>query len=290
VPLDWANSQNNLGNALATIGARESDTTKLEEAVAAYREALDERTRERVPLDWAATQNNLGHALEQLGERESGTAKLEEAVTAYRDALKEMTRERVPLQWVEVQSNLGDALATLGERESGTAKLEEAVVAYREVLKEWTRERVPLQWANTQKNLGYVLFDKGDFAGAALDLQEVVDGTDPYPILWLYLARARIGRRDAKSDLAHGAAGLNQSQWPYPVIDLFLGNRTPQGMVAAANKPDERCEAQYYLGQWNILRGAHANATEALHSAVESCPKTFTEYAGAVAELKRLVH
>ena len=70
-------------------GERESGTARLEEAVAAYRAALEERTRERVPLDWAMTQNNLGNALRTLGERESGTARLEEAVAAYRAALEE---------------------------------------------------------------------------------------------------------------------------------------------------------------------------------------------------------
>ena len=49
------------------LGERESGTAKLEEAVAAYREALKERTRERVPLDWATTQNNLGNALRRSG-------------------------------------------------------------------------------------------------------------------------------------------------------------------------------------------------------------------------------
>src|SRR5437764_9219486 len=88
----------------------------LEEAVTAYRDALKERTRERVPLDWATTQNNLGNALGSLGERESGTARLEEAVTAFRDALKERTRERVPLDWALTQNNLGVALLGLGER------------------------------------------------------------------------------------------------------------------------------------------------------------------------------
>ena len=39
--------------------------------MAAYTEALKERTREQVPLDWAATQNNLDNALTILGERES---------------------------------------------------------------------------------------------------------------------------------------------------------------------------------------------------------------------------
>ena len=71
-----------------TLGERESGTARLEEAVAAYREALQEKTRERVPLDWAMTQNNLGTALQTLGERESGTARLEEAVAAFRAALR----------------------------------------------------------------------------------------------------------------------------------------------------------------------------------------------------------
>jgi tetratricopeptide (TPR) repeat protein len=104
VPLQWAMTQNNLGNALTRLGQREGGTAKLEEAVAAYREALEESTRERVPPDWAAIQNNLGIALESLGERESETAKLEEAVVAYREALKEDTRERVPLDWAATRT------------------------------------------------------------------------------------------------------------------------------------------------------------------------------------------
>ncbi|MFN7388095.1 hypothetical protein, partial [Brevundimonas sp.] len=109
-PDDWAATQNNLGNALMTLGRRESGTARLEEAVAAYRAALEERTRERVPLDWAATHSNLGTALRYLGERESGTARLEEAVAAYRAALEERTRERVPLDWAATQMGLGTAL------------------------------------------------------------------------------------------------------------------------------------------------------------------------------------
>ena len=77
VPLDWARTQNNLGDALWALGKRESGTTRLEEAVAAFRAALEELIRARVPLDWAGTQNNLGAALSDLGERESGTARLE---------------------------------------------------------------------------------------------------------------------------------------------------------------------------------------------------------------------
>ena len=87
VPLDWAATQNNLGNALRALGQRESGTARLEEAIAALHAALEEETRERVPLDWAATQGNLGNALRKLGEREKGTARLEEAVRAWEACL-----------------------------------------------------------------------------------------------------------------------------------------------------------------------------------------------------------
>ena len=38
--LDWAATQMNLGTALQTLGEREGGTARLDEAVAAYREAL----------------------------------------------------------------------------------------------------------------------------------------------------------------------------------------------------------------------------------------------------------
>ena len=78
-----------LGNALATLGERERGPERLEQAVAAYTEALKERTRARVPLDWAAMQNNLGNALVTLGDRQHGPECLEQAVAAYTEALKE---------------------------------------------------------------------------------------------------------------------------------------------------------------------------------------------------------
>ena len=174
VPLDWAGTQNNLGNALSTLGERESGTARLEEAVVAYLLALEEQTRKRAPLRWAMTQNNLGTVFHALGERESGTVRLEEAVLAYRLALEERTRERVPLEWARTQNNLGNTLLVLGESESGAALLEEAVSAYRLALEEQTREHAPLQWAKTQNNLGVALRVLGERERGAADLEEAV--------------------------------------------------------------------------------------------------------------------
>jgi tetratricopeptide (TPR) repeat protein len=99
VPLQWAATQNNLGNALMRLGERESGTARLEEAVAAYRAALEEWTSDRVPFDWAMAQNNLGIALRMLGERESGTARLEEAVAAWDNWLK-LAEPVWPAEWI----------------------------------------------------------------------------------------------------------------------------------------------------------------------------------------------
>ena len=174
MPLDWAMTQNNLGNALRALGERESGTARLEEAVAAYRAALEERTRERVPLDWAMTQNNLGTALSTLGERESGTARLEEAVAAYRAALEEWTRERVPLDWATTQNNLGIALSSArgaGERDGAAGGGGRGLS--RGAGGEDARARAA-RLGGTQNNLGNALGTLGERESGTARLEEAV--------------------------------------------------------------------------------------------------------------------
>ena len=68
--LNWAAAQNNIGNVLLALGQRESGSKLLEEAVAAFRAALDKRDRAKVPLDWAATPEQYRHrALFAVGTR-----------------------------------------------------------------------------------------------------------------------------------------------------------------------------------------------------------------------------
>src|SRR5258708_4380180 len=147
---DSSQQQSARSNGHSSARGRESGPARLEQAVAAFRDALMEYARERAPLQWAATQSNLGGALATLGARESGTARLEEAVAAYRDALTERTRERVPLDWAATQNNLGTALPTLGERESGSARQHTAVPPSPDPLTGRPPHHDPLQWAATQ--------------------------------------------------------------------------------------------------------------------------------------------
>jgi hypothetical protein len=127
VPLDWAMTQSNLGNAFAELGARESGTAHLAEAVAAYRAALEELTRDRGPLQWATVQAGLGIALASVGVREGNVAILEEAVKAYDAALEERRRDLVPLLWAMTTGNQGIALTLLADKLSDPAKAQVAV-------------------------------------------------------------------------------------------------------------------------------------------------------------------
>jgi hypothetical protein len=101
VPLDWAATQRNRGNALRVLGERESGTARLEQAVAAYDEALKEFTRERVPLDWASSQHGLATTLAALAERRKSAKTMEQALTCMRGAA-EVYQESNNAYWLPI--------------------------------------------------------------------------------------------------------------------------------------------------------------------------------------------
>jgi rhomboid protease GluP len=66
--------------------------------------------------------------------------------------------------------------------------------------------------------------------------------------------------------------------------------RQPDTTLGAAGNEVERCQAQFYIGEWDLLRDDPTEAAVALRAAAGSCLKTRVEYDGATAELKRLKH
>lgn len=134
MPMEWAKAQNDLGNALRTLGELELSVQHLNGALKSYRDALQEFTRNRYPIQWAKVQNNLGNTFHLLAGFESGTVYLTEAVKAYLAALEEFPQWRSPFYWAKIQSGLGSALAVLGRRESSSTSLQGAVNAYRKAL------------------------------------------------------------------------------------------------------------------------------------------------------------
>jgi tetratricopeptide (TPR) repeat protein len=142
-----------------------------DQAVTAFRAALEVYTRGELPQQWATTQNNLGAVLGEQGfgtDGEEGRQLLTQAVAAERAALEVYTREELPQQWATAQNNLGNALQVLGARTGGEESqqlLSQAVAAYGAALHVYTRRELPQQWATTQNNLGFALRDQGARTG-----------------------------------------------------------------------------------------------------------------------------
>ncbi len=284
---------NLLGIASQELGARESGTARLEQAVAAYQAVLLESTRERGPMNWAITQNNLGNALMRLGEREIGTARLEQAVEAFRAALEERTHEHMPLRWAMTQHNLGAALQTLGERESGIERLEQAVEAYCAALLERTRERMPLDWAGTQTGLGNALATLGERESDTARLEQAVAAhraalqewtRERAPLNW---ATAQINLGNALLLLGEresGTSRLDEAVEAYRAALLeHTRERTPLGWASS----------QYNLGNalaalatrlWD--RVCMAEALGSMRNAAEVCRESGNTYRLPIIELR----
>jgi tetratricopeptide (TPR) repeat protein len=138
-------------------------------------------------------------------------------------------------------------------------------------------------------NRALVRFYQGEFAKAVDDFKHVADAqANAYSMLLLYLSRSRTGRKEATPELAKSLGKLNASDWPYPVAELYVGRKSADAVLAAASTPGQKCEAQFYIGEWQLAHDKQGPATKALQAAADTCPKDFVEYRGAVEELKRL--
>ena len=122
--LNWAAAQNNLGNVLLALGERESGSKLLEEAVAAFRAALEKRDRAtRCRSTGRRRRTIIGIALYSLSEREAGERASGRGRSRLSAALEEYTRDKAPVQWAMVQNNLGNTLDTLGTHHNDTKLL-----------------------------------------------------------------------------------------------------------------------------------------------------------------------
>ena len=107
-----------LADGLTTYGEQRGEADSLNEAVAAYREALKEYTQDRVPLQWATTQNNLGNALRTLGEREESSEKLEYAIKSFTLALATYQSAQVEWDLSSIETAIAKAKQRLAELKS----------------------------------------------------------------------------------------------------------------------------------------------------------------------------
>jgi lipoprotein NlpI len=140
-----------------------------------------------------------------------------------------------------------------------------------------------------------IRFETGDFAGAAKDFERAaeLEPEDGFRALWTYLAAARAGDRQAEASLASRAESLDLTEWPGPLIEVFLGRRAPESVdeseaPAGWERTGRRVEIEFYLGMRDLLRGDTATARTRLARARDLGINEYIEHRTAMAELARL--
>jgi len=145
------------------------------------------------------------------------------------------------------------------------------------------------------KNRGRAHFFLGQFAEAAADLRQglTFDSSSTYNVIWLHLALKRLPQDDAK-DFAAQLARTDSVQWPAPIARFYLGRMTAAQLVAVSatmdskTLGDQRCAVAFYIGEDLLWKQQPAEARRQFEYARANCPKIWTEYLGAVEELRRL--
>ena len=140
---------------------------------------------------------------------------------------------------------------------------------------------------------GLANFYAGAVSQALADLARAskLDPQYAYYPLWTDIIEKRNSRA---SHLAEAAAQLDMNKWPAPVIYMFLGETTPEAMLAAADDPDPKtrkgqlCEANFYSGVLALQQGARAEAVRRFRLAAADCTHEFVEASAAKSELAAL--
>ena len=142
-----------------------------------------------------------------------------------------------------------------------------------------------------------LLFFQGRFLQSAQTLQQVVRHRpdNRHAALWRYLALAKANDdRGAARELAEQSARATlDKRWPAAVFEYYLGRIDESSLYAAVetaeenNKNEQRCQANFYVAEGKLLKGAKDEAISRLLTAKSQCPLNTSFFHGANAELKR---
>lgn len=142
-----------------------------------------------------------------------------------------------------------------------------------------------------------LLFFQGRFLQSAQTLQQVVRSRpdNRHAALWRYLALGKANNdRGAARELAEQSArAAMDKRWPAAVFEYYLGKIDESSLYAAAEtaeesmKTEQQCQANFYVAEAKLLKGAKDEAIARLLTARSQCPPNTSFFHGANAELKR---
>ena len=227
---------------------------------------------------------------QRIGDSSLALGLQQETLAAYRRGIDILRKQlAVDPQNGNAREKLQTNLAKMGFAQLALGNPEGALSFYEDALTLAPRDAV------LHRDRGLAAFQAGRFAAAIESLTTAVkiDPKNAYSVLWLHLARSRVGHDDAP-EFAANARGLDRTQWSWSLVAHYLGKLDADKLVASAavsedakTRREQTCEANFYIGSMQA-KGKVVEAQSYLRSAARECPKDFVEYAAANAELKRL--
>ncbi|OYD26251.1 lipoprotein NlpI [Oceanimonas baumannii] len=144
-------------------------------------------------------------------------------------------------------------------------------------------------------NRGIALYYGGRPELAARDLKVFLDAepTDPYRLLWWYLARQSVNAGQALEELAQYREQYGTEEWAWDIVDVYLGRLTPEALlnrIAEQSQDNQElaemlCEAYFYLAKQAQYHDQPEQAEVYLKLALATNIYDFVEHRYALLEL-----
>lgn len=144
-------------------------------------------------------------------------------------------------------------------------------------------------------NRGIALYYGGRPELAARDLKVFLDAepTDPYRLLWWYLARQSVNADQAQEELAQYREQYGTEEWAWDIVDVYLGRLTPEALlnrIAEQSQDNQElaemlCEAYFYLAKQAQYHDQPEQAEVYLKLALATNIYDFVEHRYALLEL-----
>ena len=142
---------------------------------------------------------------------------------------------------------------------------------------------------------GAAQYFAGDYRGAAGTLADFMSyqQEEPYGLLWLHLARRRLGIDDT-AQLKEQAQRIDTGRWPALIVRYFEGQVSLDALESAKPDPDPKhaesrqCDVDYFAGESAIVAGKTDNGRRLLQHAAADCPSGHLSGVGARAAIGRL--
>jgi tetratricopeptide (TPR) repeat protein len=274
-----------IGDVLLLLG-------RTREAFDSYRHSLEIRKRvadsDRGNIQW---QRDLAAGYLKLGDALVAEGKREDAYASYRSGLAVARGESDGSESIVAsQRDLGFVTSRAGATLLNISRPAEALAYFNE-------------WVLGMPNEALAYFDRAraelyaDQAEQAINDLATAISLEPsylYLYIWLHLARTRAGQHD-EYEIASNAGKLSKPAWPWTLVELFLRSTNPDEVLDRArlsSSPQVRqqrlCEANFYVGEYNLEATKQLEALRLLKAAALNCPQGFIEQAAAKQELQRL--